>query len=109
MHRKNTGTRCISLTSNLRTIVAIRGNGSGSSRHGLAGAGIDGLFLVNSPNFVPFYDRAFDAAEWQTNRRVPVLWTLLDQIVDRITQLCVGAGVCIRKMICEQSIEHNRR
>ena len=25
--------------------------------------------------------------------RVPVLWTLLDQIVDRITQLCVGAGV----------------
>lgn len=41
------GTRCIKRTSNLRAIVAIRGNGLGSNRHGRAGAGIDGSFQVN--------------------------------------------------------------
>ena len=165
------GTRCMRRTSNLRAIVAIRGNGSGSSRHGRAGAGIDGSFQVNQiyrisshsttcehetrslvvrlsrgcvcawrgvsrvrvcavltvPSMrrkgrptVCVSQRKCDTtrldtagggcgdarllrgmlAIWENAHRVPVLRRLLDEVVDGVADLIVGAGVRVGE-ICK--------
>ena len=51
---------------------------------------------------VPLHHSALDAAEGKADCRVPGLGLLLDEVVDRVADLCVGADVGIREVVCSR-------